>query len=314
MESKTSKKINSIKDFLKEGPLSISEIAKKADIDWRTAEQYLYLLKKLDLIEEIQNKHTRRFFLKDPNNYFKLPVKKEHEKKISTIYYNIKKFCSKKFGQDPTKTQAYKIIWKINQKLKLGLPIGWYKFGPCCVQVYQSNEEREYGFESKAVSLIRETTLKYCACDNFKLQNIIYAEAGKKLYQIKERLVMGTFENKEDINPLLMDLIKLASRETIDVVTDFARTVLLINDWNITKTLFNSVWKYITLIEFRNTLKDYYGEERLKIYLKEQIEEARKEAQLEINDFVKCHVESKYSQDKRYQSWKKTRQSRLGSG
>jgi len=293
--------INKIKDVLKDEPLSISEIAKKLKINWRTAQDYLNILEKLELVEKKDIKNTKTYFLRDPNNYFKLPVKKEHEKKISTIYYYIRKFCYQRFGQEPTKTQVYKIVWKINQKLKLGLPVGWYKFGPCCVQVYQGNEEKEYAFESKAISLIRETTHKYCACDNFTLQNQIYAEAGKKLYQIKEKLVRGVFENKEDINPLLMDLIKLAPRETIDVVTDFARTVLLINNWNITKPIFNSVWKYITLIEFRNTLEDYYGKERLRNYLEGHIEEARKEAQLEINDLVKSYVRPKHSQDKLYQ-------------
>ncbi len=289
---------NKLVELLKEKPCSINEIATALEINWRTAESYLTLLSALDLVIEQETKNERTFFYKDKNNYFGLPVKKEHETIIKAIYTLIKKFAK----QEPTKTQAYKIVWKINKQFNLQLPIGWYKYGPCAEIVYKGDEDTKYDFPKKQIDFIKETTEEYTSMDNFELQRKIYKEEDKKLYLTKEKLLQ-TDEDKP--NEILMDLVKYAPKEAIETTTDFIRTVFLLG-WNReTKECFNVLWKYLTLLNYKETISFYYRD--ISIYLDDKIADTKKDAQLMILNLVRNHVESKYSQDSEYQSWKKKR-------
>lgn len=289
MADQTAKILESIKIALRDKPLSISEISEKANINWRTAENNLRILESLGLVFERNIKNTRTFFYKEKNNYFDLPVKNEDIKKINTIYYHIKKFCQKFYNQEPTKTQAYKIIWKINQKLNLNLPIGWYMYGPLCVQEFYNNEPKEINFSNSTINLIEKTTQEFCALDNFKLQKRVYGESDENLYLAKEKLISRTLTNREDLNSVLMDLIKYAPRETVEVVTDFARATLLVGIEKTLSCFLEAVWKYVALVRWRDSLIAYYLD--LSGYIK--IDEIKKEAQLRILDIVKSHVKSK---------------------
>src|SRR3989344_1000189 len=289
MADQTAKILENIKIALRDEPLSISEISEKLSINWRTAENNLRILESLGLVFERNIKNRRTFFYKEKNNYFDLPVKNEDIKKINTIYHHIKEFCKKFYNQEPTKTQAYKVIWKINKELKLNLPIGWYMYGPLCVQEFCSNEPKEINFAGNTISLIEKTTKEFCSLDNFKLQKKVYNESDENLYLTKEKLISGTLTNKEDINSVLVDLIKYAPPETVEVVTDFARATLLVGLEKTLSCFLEAVWKYVTLVRFRDSLTNYYQD--LSGYMK--IDETKKEAQLRILDIVKSHVKSK---------------------
>ncbi len=283
-------------EILKEKPRSINEIATALEINWRTAESYLTLLRTLDLVKEEADSNSRIFFYKDKNNYFGLPVKPKDEKIIKSIYALIKKFSNK----EPTKTQVYKIIWKVNKQFNLGLPIGWYRFGPCCEIIYQGDEESQYDFPKNQISFIKETTEKYVEMDNFALQRMIYTEDDNKLYLTKENL-LSTQDTKP--NEILMDLIKYSPKESIEATTDFVRAVLLVGWDRETKECFNDLWKYITMINYKDTLTFYH--ENISVYMDNKIIKAKKDAQSTILNTVKTYMDSKHSQDSRYQSWKK---------
>ncbi len=301
MGEKREEVFKAIKRVLLDGPKSISEISKEANINWRTAEENLTFLKNLGIVKEIEIKNTRTFYYKENDTYFGLPVKENQRKLISTIYYYIKKFSKELLNQEPTKTQAYKIISKINDKLKLNLPIGWYLYGPCCVQIYKGDESEEIKLSKENITIIKETTEKYCRLDNFQLQNEIYKENNEHLYLIKQELTTKNFKTKEEISPILMDLIKYSPQEAVDVVTDFARATLLLG-LEKTRTCLDFLWNYLARIRFRDSLKDNY-QGSINWYL--DIEDAKKDAQLHILDLVRSHVESKHSQDKLYQRWVK---------
>lgn len=290
MSDKTKEIINSIKHQLMDQPLSISEISEKLKINWRTAENYLEILKKLELVEERNIKNTRTFFYKDKDNYFDLPVKNKDSKLISSIYSKIKETCLDIYKKEPTKTQVYKIIWKLNHELNLGLPIGWYKYGPCCVQVYKGDEE-EIKLGNNQVNLIKEITKEYCILDNINLQKKVYLDSKKNLYIIKEKLLELDSDDKEKLNIILMDLIKYAPQETIETTTDFSRATLLLG-WSKTRTIFDIFWKYITMVVFKQTLEFYY-KDSIEFYLYEKIEDAKKEAQLNITNLVRSNIKSK---------------------
>jgi len=305
MGEKTKDIVDSIKELLKEGPKSISEISKELGINWRTAENYLEILEKLGLVDEVDNDHTRIYFYKDKNNYFELYVRKKDGRLISSIYHQIKKICQEKFGREPTMTQVYKIIWNVNNKLKLNLPIGWYRYGPCSVQIYQGNED-DYKIDSIISKSVKETTEEYCSMDSSSLQDKIYKDEGKEPYLTKKKLMelKDSEEDKEELNNILMDMIKFSPKEAIEVVTDFARATLLLG-WGETRECFNDhVWKYITMVIFKESLEGYYKKD-LAQYFDKKIEQAKKESQLLIADLVKTHVEAKHSQDKLYQRWVK---------
>ena len=291
MSDKTQEIIDSVKCQLMDKPLSVSEISEKLKINWRTAENYLEILKKLDLVKEINIKNTRTFFYKDKDNYFDLPVKNKDSKLISSIYFKIKKTCLDLYEKEPTKTQVYKIIWKINEELNLGLPVGWYKYGPCCVQVYKGDEKEEVKLDNSQINLIKSITKEYCILDNIQLQKKIYKDAKKDLYKTKEDLLEFNSDDKTDLNMILMDLVKHVPQDTIETTTDFSRATLLLG-WNKTKTIFDTFWKYITMVVFKKTLEFYY-EDNLEIYLDEKIEEAKKEAQLDITNLVRSNVKPK---------------------
>ena len=279
------KAIKNIIEELKEGPLSISEVARRININWRTAEQYLELLESIGVLIKREIKNTKTYYLKQEDNYFHLPVKKEDEKKINAIYCEIKKHCQKKYGIEPTKTQAYKILWKVNKILNLNLPIGWYQYGPCCVQVYKGNERGK--FKEK---LVKEITEEYCAYDNFKLQKKVYEN--NQLYQLKD-----SFDQPNSSQ--LMDLIKLVPKEATETVTDFSRATLMLG-WEKTKLIFYDLWKFISLIIYRDSLRDYYGD-AVDVYL--NINDIEHEVKVKINDLVRTHTDSKHSQEELYQRY-----------
>lgn len=291
MGEKANEIINSMKKSLSDGPKSISDISKELEINWRTAEQYLELLKSLDIVLEADVKNTRTFFYKDKDNYFELPIRNKDSKLISTMYHHIKKFCLNFHNKEPTKTQVYKILWKVDQKLKKNLPIGGYMFGPMCVQEYKNNEKEEIKLDDSTTNVTKEITKEYCACDNIVLQKRIYSEVGNKLYQTKEEIISVKDLSKEEINPILMDLIKFSPPETVEVITDFARATLLLG-WNKTKELFDDLWKYVTMINFRESLRHYYGD-YIDVYLNDKIKESKKEIQIQITDLVRCNVKAK---------------------
>jgi len=298
--------LSSITTFLLDGPLSISQIATKVDIDWRTAQQYLEMMEKSDLVVKKDIKNTKTYFLKEKKNYFELPIKKSDSKKISTIYRLIKDFCLKKHNQEPTKTQAYKIIWKFSKQFNLNLPIGWYKYGPCCIKPYDGNESDNYSFNKNELLFLRETTEDYCSYDNLGLQGKIYEDDKNLFYLAKEKLMRYCSDDKKELDMILMDLIKYAPDEAEDVMTDFARTVMLIGWDPKTKELFGTVWSFISTVIFKKTLEaGYYDQRDLSVYFDRSLERSKKDAQLEILTLVRSFVDTKYAQDKKYQSWKK---------
>lgn len=307
MGDKTTEIINSIKEKLIQKPCSISDIADRS-MNWRTAEYYLGLMKSLGLVKERIVKNKRVFYYLELENYFKIPVKKSQSKIISSIYAKIKEFCLAIYNKEPTKTHVYKILWDVNKKLGLKLPVGWYMFGPICVQVYKGDEkyEMKYGrLNEKTILAIKETTKEYCKYDSLRLQGIIYEQEHEQLYQLKERILALEDKSKLNLNLPLLDLIKAVPKEAVETTTDFVRATLLLG-WEKTKTIFELIWKYITLIRLKESLKEYYGD-AIDIYLDECIQSTKKEVQVMLIDLVKSHVEAKHSQEKRYQHWKKSR-------
>ncbi|MCK4589526.1 MAG: hypothetical protein KAT77_03725 [Nanoarchaeota archaeon] len=293
---KTKEILDKIIKVLKNGPKSINEIASETGINWSTAEQNLGLLKTFNKVFEKDVKNKRVFFYKDIKNFFQLPIKEEHKKLIDGIYSEIKKQWNQIIKGDPPKTQVHKTIWKVNKKQNLGLPIGWYQYGPCCVEIYKNNHQGKIA--PKIGTIIEETVKEYSKYNIFQLQKLVYEEADKKLYLAKEKFleILCDEENKSGFNLVLMDLIRFSPEESKEVITDFSRCLLLFFDHikeleEEIRATFSKIWKYIASVSFRVSLEEYYSKEYaielLHSYLDEKIEENKKEAQFAILDLIR---------------------------
>lgn len=274
-------------------PMSINLLAQKSEINWRTAKQYLDNLSNWGLVKF----KDKKYFLIENNHFFNIPIPKKTQEKIFSIYYKINESCQKKFNKEPTKTHVYKIIWKLSIILNLKLPIGWYKYGPCCVIPYKG-DEKYTNLNKKEELTIKDITEKYCKLDSTALQKKIYTEENNLLYLTKQELISTSFNR--DINMILMDLVKYSPDETNELVTDFVRTTMLIG-WNeTTRNCFDILWNYIATYMFKQTLKNIDS-----FYFEEKLEQLKKEADAEIDNLLNIYIEPKHSQDKLYQRWVK---------
>ena len=75
----------------------------------------------------------------------------------------------------------------------------------------------------------------------------------------------------------------------MDVVTDFARTALILG-WGKTRECFDLVWKYVSLVIAKQKLQSPY-KERTDSYLENKIKETKRDAQECITGLVRFNRE-----------------------
>lgn len=282
-----------IVDELRTGPKTTRQISDSLKINWATADKYLNYLEGFGIVKykETTRKH---FYLKQKTNFFDLPLTKEQESKIKKIYEIIFKTAK------VTKTQAQKILFQVNKDLKLNIPIGWYQFGPICPMPYEQSLESTHNFNNNQINKIKEITNNYYKIDNFELEDIIYKKENNELYITKKAL--RSINSKDDLNIILMDFLKFVPDETKELVTDYVRAVMLIGWDDKTKNLFDLIWKYVAIINFKNDLKKYYDYD-IDLYFDEKVKEIENEIDLILNNLVINYGDSKYSQEALYKKF-----------
>ena len=283
-------------EALQKNPLSINEIAEQCNLNWRTAKSYLEELKNINVVFEQQEGTKRVFYLKDINNYFDLPVTKPQEDVILAVFSQIRQVAS------VTKTQALKILYETNKQFGLAIPLGWYLYGPICVKPF-TDQSTSYQLSEEISHFVKETTREYASKTNSEVEDLVYQE--NSLYQLKKSILQAPLH--EDINVLLMDFIKEVPQETKELVTDCARAIMLIGWTQETRNAFALTWKYVATIHFKNTLQEHYGYD-IRSYFR-QLPQKQQDAQLEILNLVKKYMDTKHSQDTRYQSYLQSKQS-----
>lgn len=288
--------ISSILNSLTKGEQTLTQLSNATKINRITVSQYISAFEKGGIVEVKTDGRERWVSLKNPvDTYFGLPIREEEKELMKKIYSVIKRYCKEIYNEEPKKTHVYKIIYDVMKERKLNLPVGWYQHGPCSVLIYSGNEESELKLDYE--SLIKEKVKQYCKLSPIDLQKEIYIKYNSKLYNIKEDIKSG-----KEIDPL--ELLKVVPKETLDLVTDFARATLLLG-WEKTRSIFfSSLWKYISLVNFKISLKYYYGDE-IEEYLKHKIEERKQEVEEQLDQIIFEYTDSKYSQDSLYQRWVK---------
>jgi len=274
-------------------------LSKSSKINRVTLSQYISAFEKSGVLITKKSGREKHIQLRNnPDSYFDLPIKEEDNQKVSTIYACIKETCNKLYNKEPTKTQVYKILWELNKKRDL--PIGWYQHGPCAVRIYRGNEIKFQKLDNDENKLIKQKVEEYCILSSEQLQKKVYSKENNTLYLLKEELITKEEIKKEELNIILMDLIKLTPKETIDTVSDFVRASLLLG-WEKSRFLFTEyVWKYISIVVFKESLRDYYGNS-IDIHLQEKIDEIKTECDEVIEDLVSNNMDAKHSRDRLYQ-------------
>lgn len=249
--------IPAILNHLRNGSTTLSELSKDTKINRVTLSLYLDAFKKANLIKKRKNGREQIIFLNHyDDSYFDLPIRQSDKKEMKTIYAIIRRYCQLEYKKEPTKTHVYKILYELAQEENLKVPVGWYQHGHCSVLIYSGNESElmKLPYENK----IKEKVQEFCKLEPVELQKQIYKKYKNKLYQFKEDI---RSVEQEQINDFLMQLLKLTPQETIDVTTDFIRATMLLG-WDQTKDIFfKHLWKYIATIEYKESLKNYYGDE-----------------------------------------------------
>ena len=277
-----------IKKVLKNGPKTTRQVSDQLKINWVTADKYLNYLESFDVVKSEKQKR-KVYYLKEKNNFFQIPLREEQERIIKKIYQVITE------TEKVTKTQAQKILFEVNKKLKLNLPVGWYKYGPITIMPYSEEHASEHEFSSKEIKFIKETTKEYAKKDNFDLEEYIYRKEENDLYLIKKQIQ----KEKENVNILLMDLINQVPETVREITTLYARSVMTIG-WNHkTRELFNDLWKLIAKHRFQQDLTPFF-EYDISTYFDDEAFES--ELRADIKNLIINYADSKHSQDTLYQT------------
>lgn len=292
--------IKKIIKSLSKNPKSIIDISNDTNLDRTAIVKYLNILKENGLLVEEQ-KGTSKVFTLVPinrtNTFFGLPLDAESEKKFNSLYHLIKKTWAKQTSKPLFKTHAQKIAYKVISECDLRLPSGWYLYGGIAIQAYDDSVNYEYSKLPKEVELsVKNITAQFIKNEHaWQSKKQQYEEEGNTLYLTKENILSILYGPKfnsnefSDIKDSLYVLIKMIRKlislspkdkrkkynEILEAYQDLMLDVT--NKLDETKlkdcrteliTLFQAVWEYIALFNFKNDLKKYYSEEILDLQFK----------------------------------------------
>jgi len=258
-------------------PKSIRQVAEECNIHWESARKYLEVLKEAGVLEEIVEGKARRFVRKDiagkdPENFFGLPLDEETKRKIDAIYGAIVRAWVRRFGVKPGRIEVQKVLRKVDRKLGLNLPMGWYIYGLLCVRPY--DPAREYhGKVSGEIERAVEQIVSEVEPGAYLAMRTQYAEEGKELYiktlELKRLLVSGS---RQDIEAKMYEWLRYLpemDEESNDLVNEFvglvsdifrlvSREELEMLRSEIVST-FEDIWRVIALFNFQKDMEKFYG-------------------------------------------------------
>lgn len=244
-ERKTKKQvIQHLLLILREQPLSINELAVKAEINWETTKGYLEFLKDLKIIDEFEQGNKRMFNLIMPietnkDTLFNLPINPKDEVLCKSLFGFVRQRWYQKMGKYPGRTQLQKTVIEIADRAGLDIPRGWYILGEMCVLQYNDMET----YEANPEYMTRELTVTVDLCidelSKLTTDEIIqrqYERKNKRLYLVKKKLnevllnEIGTQEQKQQIGALLYSLAinfpeKTDNKEIIELLNLFVGCV-----------------------------------------------------------------------------------------
>ncbi len=279
----TKELLKNIIESLKESSKSITELSKDINADRIAVSKYLTLLKNTNILGEEKKGKEKIFYIKTQNKetYFGLPLDKETNKLIDSLYFFIKKYYPKKIFR----TTAQKIVYEMAEREKLNIPRGWYKYGGVIIKPYikEKNYEldKNYKYLQKKVIPIIEEYSKYNKAYESKKHQY---EKAPEIYIIKEeisKILYSESFTKEAMYKIQKLYSKMLTKVNIEnvFITDYAEVLIDITiNYKKIKDLkrkliesFEALWSLIALYNFKKDLEKYYSKNLLEEHFKEKI-------------------------------------------
>lgn len=285
-----------ILDLTKNSKSTVDDISKRVDIPKETVNRVILNLVKEKLVIVDDDKYSlSEAFLnikvdQITDVFFNFKIKPEHKQKIYYLFYKISDQVYKSVGQKPTKTQMQKLIVQINNKLNLGLPVMWYKYGQITPVSY--NPEIDYSklVQTEIIDIPEEEIYKTISENIVEQSKMISSKDFRKkqyysdnseihqLYQLKDQMLEqaydGNFEFLEENTRKLLKL-KPYFKDEYNIVNDFNDFIIYftkmynkIKDPQL-KSLgidaYNAFWDYIAIHNCINDMKKYYIDNNLNL-------------------------------------------------
>ncbi len=288
--------IRKIIECLSNGRKAITDISKETGLDRTAIVKYLNILKESGLLVEEKERASRLFTIVPTyrtDTYFGLPLDVESEKKFKSLYHLIRKNWREQTTRPLLRTHAQKIAYKVITKCDLKVPFGWYIFGGIGIVSYDNALEYNYFGLPKFVEIcVREVTIEYAKNDRaWQSKKQRYEEAGKELYLKKEEILSVLYSSNFDDHPkqslfaLIKKLRKLVFLAPKDKRTNYSEILDSYQDLMLDITnkvdesqiieakrdiivLFESIWRYIALFNFKHDLLEFYSEKILDLHFK----------------------------------------------
>jgi predicted transcriptional regulator len=320
--------IEKLLESLTKGSKSITDISKETGLDRTAISKYLDSLEKSGILVEDINGKKKIFTLNikfRTDTYFGLPIDKEKEKLIDSLYFFIRKYWKNITGKEPLKTHVHKTLYKINKKCSLNLPMGWYLFGALCVKPYDPFSE--YSFtslkkeEENCTKEVIDSFSKNAYAFQTKLQQ--YKEEGNKFYLLKEEILSYFHSNKFNKKTLIEISKKIrvlfnnapkTKEDTIyqSILNEFQDLILdCLNELDEQKIIeikselvgaFEDVWKLIALFNYKKDLLQgkFYSEKELNVHILLDIIQQEREIIERCSEIISKLPQTKESKEENY--------------
>ncbi len=285
-------KVSNIISSLRKGSMSISEIKKEAGLHWETAQKYLRILEDAKIV--IKEKKGREVIYtlcqKRNDTLFGLPIDEDKENLIDSITLRIINRYKELFEKEPTKTHIQKILWYVDEKKHLNLPIIWYLYGKTCVKMINPlNPLEEKPLDLTIENLIDDAVKKLGSKTTKELRQFQYETEKNEIYLIKEKIFGEIYKKSfKDLDSLLrtfliQTVLKMKQDQKVLEQIDYFISIFNIlkkqdklNDEeiqiNMLKT-FEELWKYTALVIASRDLETYYSKETIEFFIDERIQE-----------------------------------------
>ena len=289
--------LKKIMEILKQGPKTVSEIAGETGLDRNAIAKYAKILSEGGLLTEEKMGTSKKLIAPAyrPDTYFGLPLDKKAEEQASSVYSLIQKNWKENTTKKLLKTQAQKIAYKAIVSCDLKIPHGWYLYGGISVLAYDDSKDyKYYRISKKAKDVIKKETAEHAGKEfAWQSKRKQYEEAGKELYLKKEEILSILCGPKFATDPKrslyvlakkIKKLVSLAPRsrrteyaEFLDAYQDLMldmnkleNDVISAHNKEIIQ-LFEALWKYIALFNFKEDLLNFYSETMLDMRLMSEI-------------------------------------------
>jgi hypothetical protein len=217
--------------------------------------------------------------------YFNFNLKQEHIDKIHNLFAIIENYLLSTVQKKPGKVQMQKIVVKINNKLHLGLPLMWYKYGQMTPLSYNPDNNyseikiKEY-YNDRLDEIYLIITEDIVSESNLKSAKILKKEQHdenplyRKADEILEKIYAKDFNFVENNMRELMKLIPYF-KDNYNVINSFYDfTIYFTKMYNKNKDYklqslfveaYTAFWDYIAIHNCINDMKQYYIENNLNL-------------------------------------------------